>query len=226
MTELAGLTERILLAFMAKSGVREWEQPEVRQFMTLAALEMAANILSNSGELMAVTGVARQQTGTVKTIKASGGDAAMTTASLANGSYRQSAKLDLGSPFGQVYAVRSRRELAATPTAGNTLDYWWSPSTSATAGTDNDGGCSGTDAAYTGYSSNAAASVKQLIFIGSLVCTAQATATVQKGFVGYFTPPTRYGSLVELNGSGAAIHSSDTNNEVTLTPVEFTQEPS
>lgn len=175
---------------------------------------------------MAVTSVYRQQLGTVKTLKSSGGDAAITLASLANASYRQSAKLDLGATFAQLYGIQVDAELAATPTAGANLDLWWAPSNSVTAGTDNPGGCSGTDASYTGYSSNASASVKQLIFIGSFITTAQATSTVQKGFVGFLVPPTRYGSLVLLNNSGAAFHSSDANCQIRLFPAEVTSEPS
>lgn len=175
---------------------------------------------------MAVTAAFRQQAGTVKTIKSSGGDAAITLASLANGSYRQSAKLDLGTPFAQAYDVFVDCEHAATPTAGNTLDLWWSASTSATAGTDNQGGTSGSDASYTGYNADAANSVKHLLFIGSMVLAARATATVQKGYVGTFVPPTRYGSLVLLNGAGSAFHSSDANCQIRLVPKEFTAEPS
>lgn len=173
---------------------------------------------------MAVTDVYRQQIGTTKTWKSSGGDGAMTPTSLANGSYYQGAKIDMGATAGQAYAVYVDAEIAATPTAGNTIDVWWNPSSSGTAGTDNMGGCSGTDAAYTGYSSNAAASVKQLVPIGALTVTAQATSTVQKGFVGYLVLPQRYGSPVILNGSGAALHSTITNFQVRLVPIELTRE--
>lgn len=175
---------------------------------------------------MAVNATFRQQAGTTKTLKSSGGDAAITLASLANGSYRQAAKLDLGTPFAQVYDVLADLELASSGlTAGNAIDFWWSPSSNGTAGTDNMGGCSGTDSAYTGYSGGSAATgIKQLIFIGSMIVTAQATTTVQKAYVGSFVPPTRYGSLVMLNGSGAAIHTSDTNCQIRLVPKEFTSE--
>jgi len=89
-----------------------------------------------------------------KSFKASGGDAAFTTASRANGAATQSAKIDLGSPRGGIVRVKASRELAATPTAGATLDYYWNPSTNSSPSTDNMGGASGSDGAYTGYSSN------------------------------------------------------------------------
>jgi hypothetical protein len=133
-------------------------------------------------------------------------------------------KLDLGATFAQLWAVKATFEIAATPTAGATIDLYWAPSASATAGTDNPANVTGTDAAYAGYSSNLTASLKQLIFIGSFVCTAQATTTVQAGIVGVFLPPARYGSLVVVNNSGAAMHSTDTNQSITLTPLEGTAE--
>lgn len=173
---------------------------------------------------MAVTGVGRVQNGTAKTIKNSGGSAAITLASLANGSGRQSVKLDLGATRAALWRVSATFEIAATPTAGATIDLYWAPSASGTAGTDNPANVTGADAAYAGYSSNLAASVKQLLFMGSFVCTAQATGTVQAANVGAFAPPDRYGSLVVVNNSGAALHSTDTNQAVTLTPIEDTLE--
>ena len=175
---------------------------------------------------MAVTAVGRQQSGTAKTIKSSGGDVAITLTSVANNAARQAAKLDLGAVRAAAYNVSADFEIAATPTAGATIELWWAPSSSGTAGTDNPGGVSGTDAAYSGYSSNLAASIVQLQFIGNFVCTAQATATVQKAFVGVLCPTHRYGSLVVYNKSGAALHSSATNMQIVLTPIEDTSEPS
>ncbi len=169
---------------------------------------------------MALPDVFRIQNGTAKTFASSGGDAAITLASLANGSGRQSAKLDLGATRAGLYRVKAAFEIAATPTAGATIDLYWAPSTSGTAATDNPGGVSGSDAAYAGYSSNLTASVKQLVFIGSFVCTTQATATVQRAIVGSFNPQLRYGSLVVVNSSGAALHSSDSNMNITLVPIE------
>lgn len=175
---------------------------------------------------MAVTGVGRIQNGTAKSIKNSGGDSAITLASLANGAGRQAVKLDLGATHAALYRVKATFEIAATPTAGATIDLYWAPSDSSTAGTDNPANVTGTDAAYAGYSSNLTAAIKQLQFIGSFVCTTQATTTVQAGHVGTFSPQSRYGSLVVVNNSGAALHSTGTNQAVTLTPVEDTVEPS
>src|SRR3989304_93606 len=86
--------------------------------------------------------------------------------SVADAAYRQSTKVDLGAVRAPAYAVRAALEFAAGVVAGEIMDFWWAPSGSATAGTANAGGVSGADGAYTGYSSNAAASVRPLEHIG------------------------------------------------------------
>ena len=175
---------------------------------------------------MALPDVFRTQVGTVKTFKSSGGDAAITMTSVANAAARQSVKLDLGATRAREYDVFADVEMAATPTAGNPIDLYWGPSSSATAGTDNPGNMTGTDAAYAGYSSNLTATLPQLQFIGSLVLTAQATATVQIGYVGRFSPAQRYGNLAVVNNGGSAIHSSATNIQFRFVPVEDVVEDS
>lgn len=170
---------------------------------------------------MALPDYGRVQNATMKTFRSSGGDVSITLASLTSDSARQSAKLDLGTTRAPIFGVKADIEIGATPTAGNTIDLYWAPSSSGTAATDNPGNVSGSDAVYSGYASNNInASVRQLFFIGSFVCTSQATPIVQKAFVGMFTPPTRYGSLVVHNRSGASIHSADTNTNIIFMPVE------
>lgn len=208
------------IEMLKKSGVQEWADEQKRIEIAQAAAHMAAILTAAEYQTMALPDIQRVQTGTSKSFKRSLGDAAITTASLANNAARQSVKLDLGSTRAEVYAVRGSIEMAATPTAGNVVDLYWAPSTSATAGTDNPANVSGTDAAYTGYSANLDASVKQLLFVGSFILTAQATSTVQRAHIGYLAPPTRYGSLVVYNKGGSAFHSSDSNIEFVLVPVE------
>ena len=143
----------------------------------------------------------------------------LSLASVADGAARQSAKVDLSADRAEYYHVRCAFELAATPTAGDIIELYWAPSQHATAANGNPGAVSGSDAAYSGYSSSLAASVKQLIFIGAFICTAQATTTVQVGEVGIFSPPERYGSLVVKNESGAAFHSDDVESHVVFDPI-------
>lgn len=140
-------------------------------------------------------------------------------ASLADAAGRQSAKVDLGAVRAPRYKVRMACEHAATPTAGNVVELYWAPSGSATAGNGNPGAVSGSDAAYAGYSSNLAASVRQLERIGTMVLTAQATATIQVAECGYFVPGERYGNLVVVNRGGSAFHSDDVEIHVVFDPV-------
>ena len=146
-------------------------------------------------------------------------DVELALASVANGSYRQSAKFDFGSKWALGYKAKLAIELAATPTAGNTISLFLAPSDFSTAGNGNAGGVSGSDSAYTGYSSNADASVKQLKLISVFVVTAQATGTVQILEGQTFVPPSRYGSIVILNSSGAAVHSDDAECNLVLNPL-------
>lgn len=160
--------------------------------------------------------------GTAKTFRSSGGDAGITLASLANGNgngtgSRQSATLDLGANWAQRWRIDTEFELAATPTAGSVINLFGSFTNATGAGV---GNTSGSDAIYTGYSSNIDASTKQLVFLGSHVCTTQTTSTVQRSNVGVITPIGRYLNLVVDNRSGAAFHSSDSNCLIRLTPLE------
>lgn len=224
----------LTVEMLRKSGVREWDEPDTRAAITTAAVEMAAYIYGNSLMATSKTLVAAMD-GTPPQISFAdhGGDFSpannlevgtptdcqISLTGVANGAARQSVKVDLGAVRALLYSVRAAIELAATPTAGNTIDFYWAPSGSGTAGTANPGNISGTDAAYAGYSSNLTATLPQLQYIGSLVCTAQATGTVQYGEVGTFMPRERYGSLVVVNNSGAAVHSDDVECNVVFDPI-------
>lgn len=140
-------------------------------------------------------------------------------ASVADGAARQSAKVDLGAQRAIAYSVVAAFEIAATPTASDYIELYWAPSPDSTAANGNPGGVSGSDAAYSGYSSNLAASVLQLDYIGNFVCTAQATGTVQIAKVATFSPSERYGTLVIKNESAAALHSDDVEIHIVFNPI-------
>lgn len=146
-------------------------------------------------------------------------DVQLSLASLADGAARESAKFDLGATRADWYDVVAAFEFAATPTAGDVVELYigWSPD--ATAANGNPGGLSGSDADYTGYSTNLAASVRQLDRIGTFVVTADTTGTVQIAKAGLFTPKERYGILVVKNESAAALHSDDVESHVVFDPV-------
>lgn len=222
------------IELLRKSGVREFESEQTRLDIAAAANHLADLLYSSESFSVALPDNILVQTGTA-IVFADSTDHSPATANnlgtrtaqidltgLADESARQSDKVDLGATRAEVYDVTAALENAATPTAGDVSEFWWAPSPSGTAGTANPGAVSGADAAYTGYSSNLDASIKQLQFIGDFVHTAQATGTVQIARVGSFRPKHRYGSLVVRNRSGSAYHSDAVEMSVLLSPLAAT----
>ena len=157
-----------------------------------------------------------QKTGTRKTWKASGGDAAITLAGLANNAGRQGVKLDLGATRAAQYAVRVTFGFAVAPTAGNVVEVYWSASSSVTAATDNDGAATGADAAYP-TSGTLDDVKKQLMLLGCLTdynSTAEQTQTI-----GRFSPPERYGMPVVVNKSGQAFQAAEGGMKIEIIPI-------
>lgn len=225
------LRQQILLDLLRKSSVNGHSDIQNIDQILTAALYMAAviqegqvpgDLPDSGGSNVALPDFEKIQQGTAKVIRASGGDAAITLASLANGNGtsnggRQSDSLDLGASWARAWRLETEFELAATPTAGNAINLFASWNTSTGAG---DGNTSGSNAAYTGYSNNIDASTRQLEFLGAHICTSQATSTVQKALVGIIFPKGQYLNLVVDNRSGAAFHSTDTNQRIVLTPLD------
>lgn len=243
-SELLQTRLTIYLALIAKSGVREWEEPpEIRAAIWTAAIDAADGLLgltSEEGNDVPTKFLYTEMDGTPKQIvfadhagdfsptaandlrKTSDGsqdlEVQLSMASVANAAFRQSAKFDFGENWAQEYQARGAFEIAATPTAGRTINAFLAYSQSATAGNGNAGNVSGSDAAYTGYSSNGAASVLQLHQISAFVVTSQATGTVQVIEGWRFTPQGRYASLVLQNDTAAAMHSDDVECHIVLNP--------
>jgi len=137
--------------------------------------------------------------------------------SIANNAARESTKADLGALRARLYAVRVGIEYDVSPTAGTTSEFYWSASFSATAAVGNDGDVSGADSAFNASSEDEWK--KQLIFLGSLINTADAATTVQYQTVGYFTPPHRYGQVIVVNKSGQAYEGDAVEMFVALVPI-------
>jgi hypothetical protein len=219
------LLAQITLALIQKSGVREWEQTETQTAIAAAAVAIVDGLLGITPPLdddMGLPDYLRTSTGTALTLQNSGGTAAITLASLANGNGtsaggRQSATLDFGTSWAREWRVEFDFELAATPTAGNAINLFasWHDATGA-----GDGNTSGSDAAYTGYSNNIDAATRQLELLGAAVVTGQATSTVQRALVGIIRPKARYANIVVDNRSGAAFHSTNTNQVIRFVPLE------
>jgi len=149
-------------------------------------------------------------------------DVALTLSAVANAAARQSAKVDLGATRAAKYELLGCVDFTGeTPTAGNTIDYYWAPSTHATAANGNVAGNSGVDAACpdgcTTTGITIAEFVKQCTFIGQLVVTDDGT--VQCGIVGTFCPTGRYGQLIVVNSSGDAFEADDVEMHQVLNPI-------
>lgn len=154
--------------------------------------------------------------------KNTGGTYGLTATSLAIASGREGAKGDLGSSntkWAQRFAVLLTSSVASTPTEGVGIELWWGASDSATAGTNNPGNMSGTDATLT----NAATLKFQLLQIGTLYLAAALTTGVQKQWFQFY-PPMRYGGPLLYNASGLALGSTAADHSVTMIPIEETSE--
>ena len=121
---------------------------------------------------------------------------------------RQSTKADLTEFRADSYSVTASFEFATAPAAGDTVDLYWAPSHSGTAGKGNMGQTTGVDGAYAGGAQTLAEGLKKLIFIGSLILSEDVQPFVHTGFVGVFSPPDRYGNLV-VHNNGADDYDAD-----------------
>lgn len=148
-------------------------------------------------------------------------DVELVLLNLADAAAAQSAKGDLGAKWAAQYVCTACIEMqVAAADAGSAVDFYWNASGITTAGTGNMGATSGAAAAYTGYSADLADSLKQLIYIGSMVMTDDAVDSAQIGFVGILSPPHRWGSLVVVNNTGQTIcDTDDIEAHVVLSPI-------
>lgn len=139
--------------------------------------------------------------------------------SLANAAARQGAKADLGATRAKQYAVTACVEMAIAPASKDAIDIYWAASPHATAATLNPGGCSGADAAYTGTAGDSLDdSLLQLIYLGSISLTADATTLLQTQTFTLF-PQHRYGMPVIDNNGGQALVADAVEMFVSLTPI-------
>ncbi len=139
--------------------------------------------------------------------------------SLADGAARQGAKGDLGATRPRRYAVEVWIEYDVAPVSGTTCDIYWAPSAHATAATENHGGASGSDAAYTGTAGDSLDdSLKQLDFIGSCILTSDAATVVQR-FSFVYSPPHRYGMPVIDNNGGQALEGDAVEMAFKMIPI-------
>ena len=159
------------------------------------------------------------KTGTPLVWKAAGGDYAITLASIGVNAAHQGAKGDLGATRAVRWGVRVSINMDVAPTAGMAIEFWWSSSNSAVAGTDNIGAASGSDAAYTGSAAGSVDQTKyQLQHIGNLVLTPDADGTVQVAEFTFY-PLQRYGMPVLVNKANQILEGDDDAHQIVLVPI-------
>ena len=149
--------------------------------------------------------------GTAKTWKQSGGDYALSLNGLTDTSARQGPKGDLGATRAAEYALQLVIDANVAPTDGEEVQVFWAGSPNATAGSENPGGTTGTDAAYSDPTNDS----KQLQLVG--VMSVMATTSDQYQTFRY-RPPYRYGMPVVWNNSGQTLASAG-NSLVAVYPI-------
>lgn len=166
---------------------------------------------------MALPDFLKHEVGTPITWKGSAGTYAMTFASITNNNGRQGAKGDLGANRAPIWDVFFTSSVGVAATAGNMIEVYWASSDSATAGTDNPAGLSGTDATFNTTPDEYKA---QLIFLGGLVLSNNAGTGIQKQWLMPFSPPHRYGMPVIVNKSGQTMGATEGDHTLTFVPRE------
>lgn len=146
--------------------------------------------------------------GTTITWTSGGGDEVLTLTSLADGDGRAGDEHDFTATFPALVRIELLVDFNAAPTAGNTVDVYWASSDD---GTNYDGECTGSDAAY-----NSEADMKRLHYVGSLAAS-NDTDPQRASWV--FALPARYGLPVISNQSGQALTATGTDQVVTVTPL-------
>lgn len=147
-------------------------------------------------------------------------DVVLTLASLAAAAGRQSTKVDLTATRAEQYDVFGCVDFTGETPAAGTIDYYWAPSTDTTEAEGNIAGNSGADGACPAGALGTillAEFLKWCQFIGSL--TVHDGASVQNGFVGRFSPVSRYGQLIVVNNSADAFEDDDVEAHQVMNPV-------
>jgi len=148
-------------------------------------------------------------------------DVLLTLAGVADTAARQSSKFDFGANRALRYECLGCVDFTGeTPTTNEPIDYFFAPSTIVTAGSGNVAGNSGVDGdAPDGAlgSITLAEFLLQCQFIGSLIV--HDGAVVQNGWVGEFSPTSRFGQLIVVNNGGDVFEADDVEMHQVLNPI-------
>jgi len=149
-----------------------------------------------------------QKQGTAIVWTSAGGDEVLTLTSLATAAGRQGDEHDFTATFPIRVRVELEVDFNVAPTAGLSVDVYWSSSDD---GTDYDGECTGADAAYA-----TEADTKRLYYVGSLIASNDTDPQIASWV---FFLPARYGVPVVFNKSGQALTATGTDQILTVTPL-------
>ncbi len=160
--------------------------------------------------------------GTPLTWKSSGGTYVITCTSLAAGASRQgvkSATLIIAPPGGATAVLPDylqfilQVQMVSAPTAGKEVDLYLGFSDSATAGTDNPGGLTGTDAA--GPNADV---FGQLVFAGAVVLSNNLSTGVQLAYMAKTPPLDAYVCPVIVNNADVNFDATALHTILTMVP--------
>jgi hypothetical protein len=133
------------------------------------------------------------------------------------GPCRVGAKGDLGASRPEQYCGFLSVQFNYAPTAGNSIQVYWAPSPSSTAGAWNPANLAGVDGTWNGYTTDASQAVRQLQMIGAM--SVSATTTTQVCDLGPFTPYYRYGfPVIYMNDCTQPLASSNAPHFLALYP--------
>jgi hypothetical protein len=149
---------------------------------------------------------------------------------LAANAARQGSKADLGVKRPGGYSVKAGVAFAVAPTAGGAVEFYWSSSPLALAGSGNAGGValasnmpyvSGVDGPYTPAGA-AEADIDEykglLSFVGVIGAGADAEVLQEKVINSYFVPPERYGQFVIKNDASQTFSANGSGVYIAMIP--------
>ncbi len=158
--------------------------------------------------------------GATKTsIEVAGTDVQLALTGLASGLGRESAKFDFGATRAAAYSILGTLEFATAPETGELFNLYLAPTSNSVAANGNIQSIDGVDAAAPSGHSTLKELIDACMWIGSFMCSADATATVQNMFGGVFSPPERYGILIAVNNTSDDIHSDDIECNIVFNPI-------
>lgn len=153
---------------------------------------------------------------TVLTWKGTGGTYGISMENRASNAAAQGAKGEIGEKHADEHTVEFVVESGGTaPAKGGSYELWWAASPHATAGSENPGGCDGTDSTYKAGEEDEWK--VQLDYIGSLIVTNDAS-TIMRTFFKDVRFRFRYGMPVFVNKTDQTTETNHDEHYIRITP--------